>query len=144
MADVKVFDPDCEPDRGNNCERGKRGRRGPRGHDGRDGADGATGPTGVGGSTGTTGPTGPSGSETAQRFSYTVTGLEPDLDNIIIPLPTARANVLYMVWVQKATVAFQLDTNIAEASRTVINFVLTLSAMATAGDVFWFYVDDPT
>jgi len=81
---------------------------------------------------------------TTQRFAYTVTGLEPDLSDLVIPLPAARADALYQVQATQATAAFQLSMNIAAASRTNAQFVLSLSGPATAGDIFWFTVDDPT
>lgn len=80
------------------------------------------------------------------RFSYTVTGAEPALDALVIPLPALRATALYQVMVQMATDngGFQYTSNIDESSRTVAQFVLTLSSVAVAGDVFWFTVADPT
>jgi hypothetical protein len=84
------------------------------------------------------------GGGNAQRFAYEVVGDEPDLANLVIALPSARANALYQVWVQQGDVTSQLQTNVELASRTTAQFVLSLGADATAGDVFWFYVDDPT
>ncbi len=79
-----------------------------------------------------------------QRFSYTVTGVEPDLSELTIPLPAARANALYQVTPSQGTATFGLHMNVANASRTINQFVLSLSGNATAGDVFWFTVADPS
>lgn len=81
---------------------------------------------------------------TAQVFSYTVTGAEPDPDNLVITLPAARANALYQVQVTQSTNTSLLSGAIAAASRTTTQFVLSLTSDATAGDVFWFTVEDPT
>lgn len=81
---------------------------------------------------------------TAQVFSYEVTGLEPDPDNLVITLPAARANALYQVQVTQSTSTNFLGPQVAAASRTTTEFVLSLTSDATAGDIFWFTVEDPT
>lgn len=88
--------------------------------------------------------TGSGGTGNAQRFSYVVTGAEPDLMELEIPLPAARLDALYLVFPSQGTASFQYAMNVANASRTTTEFVLSLSAEATAGDVFWFDVVDPT
>jgi hypothetical protein len=82
--------------------------------------------------------------DTEQRFSYTVTGAEPDKANIVVALPAARANALYKVQCTQGTFAALLGQAVPVASRTNAQFVLSLSAMATAGDTFDFIVSDPT
>lgn len=77
-----------------------------------------------------------------QSFSYTVTGIEADLSELVIALPVARATALYRVTPAQGTCTFGLNMSVANASRTVNQFVLSLSGNATAGDVFWFDVAD--
>jgi hypothetical protein len=134
---------------------GPAGSTGTTGPTGTPGDTGSTGPAGSATSTGATGPTGPTGNAATgptgpdsggspQRFTYTVTGLEPDLSELTIPLPAARANALYQVTPAQATAAFQLGMNVDNGSRTVAQFVLSLSNDATAGDIFYFVVADLT
>lgn len=97
----------------------------------------------LGGTTDGTGGGGGSGNEL--RFSYTVTGAEPDLSELTILIPGApRFNATYQVGWSQGTATALLEGNIDNASRTTTQFVLTLSAEATAGDVFWFTVADPS
>lgn len=79
-----------------------------------------------------------------QRFSYVVTGSEPNLSELVITLPSPRANALYLVMVSQGTAASSLIANVDNGSRTTSQFVLTLSSDASPGDVFWFNVTDPT
>lgn len=103
------------------------------------------------GPTGPTGPTGPGGgggSGASQRFAYTVNGTEPDLSDIVIPLPAARPNAGYLVQVTQAiedplTQNF-LGPAVKPSSRTGAQFRLLLTSDAAVGDTFWFTVDDPT
>lgn len=82
-----------------------------------------------------------SGAGTPRAFSYTVLGTEPDLANLVIPLPAVRGSNAYLVWPQ-----MQAGTNFfgmpMVKSKTTSQFVLALSANATAGDVFAFYLVD--
>lgn len=96
------------------------------------------------GATSTGGGGGGGDSGDPQRFTYTVTGAEPDLSELVIALPAARASANYQVQVAQGTAAFGLNPNVANSSRTTTQFVLTLSNDATTGDVFWFTVVDPT
>lgn len=84
------------------------------------------------------------GGGNAQRFQYTVTGVEPDLSELVIPLPAARSDALYLVTPSQEQATYGLHANVATASKTTTQFTLSLSADATAGDVFSFIVDDPT
>jgi hypothetical protein len=77
-------------------------------------------------------------------FGYTVTGLEPDLANLIIPLPAARADALYRVFPAQNEAAADLMLRVDLSSRTVAQFVLSLSSAASVGDQFSFDVKDPT
>lgn len=81
---------------------------------------------------------------TEQVFSYTVTGLEPDPANLVIPLPAARADALYQVQCTQSTGTDFLGPQVPAASRTTAQFVLSLTSDASVGDVFWFTVQDPT
>lgn len=81
---------------------------------------------------------------TEQAFQYTVVGTEPDLENLVIALPSARANATYLVFPSQATFTNLLAMAVTNASRTTTQFVLSLSADATAGDVFSFLVVDHT
>jgi hypothetical protein len=128
MADVTIRGPDCDDEEGDRGHRGRRGRHGP------------TGPTGT---TGTTGPTGPSGGGGSfAAFQYTVTGLEPDLTELTITFPVPRVNLAYGIAIGQQQATALLASNVATASKTLLNFVLTLSAPATAGDIFTIFVAD--
>ncbi len=81
---------------------------------------------------------------TLQCFTYTVTGAEPVLSELVIPLPVARANTLYQVFPAQGQATFGLHMNVQTASKQVGQFTLSLSGDATAGDVFAFQVLDPT
>lgn len=93
----------------------------------------------AGGSGGGGGSTG-----NAQRFQYTVTGAEPDLTALVIALPAARANASYLVFYAQEQAAVLLSMAVLTANKTVAQFVLSLSASASIGDVFSFNVVDPT
>ncbi len=80
----------------------------------------------------------------ADRFNYTVTGLEPDLSELTIPLPETRADAAYEVTPSQSTATMLLLMNVDASSKTTAHFVLSLSANATAGDVFSFVVSDLT
>lgn len=80
----------------------------------------------------------------AQRFQYTVTGLEADLTELTIPLPVARSNASYLVFPAQEEATNQLTMSVDTASKTITEFVLSLSGEATAGDVFSFNVVDAT
>jgi hypothetical protein len=84
------------------------------------------------------------GAGLTQNFQYVVTGLEPDLGELVIALPAARPDALYLVFIAQEEATSQVTTNVATASKAVGQFVLTLSAEATAGDIFSFSVIDPT
>ena len=71
-----------------------------------------------------------------QPFSYTVTGLEPDLANITVPIAPPQPDGNYQLVVSQGTKTNFLTMSIA--SKTGANFVLELSSTATAGDVFDF------
>jgi hypothetical protein len=76
-----------------------------------------------------------------ELFSYTVTGLEPDLAAIPIVFGSARGDASYLVI---ATMQAGTDFLVPMiTTKTDAGFVLALSANATAGDVWAFYVADP-
>lgn len=81
---------------------------------------------------------------TQQVFAYQVDGTEADRSNIVIPLPAARADALYQVQITQSTAANYLGPKIQAASRTTTEFVMSLTANATVGDIFWFTVANPT
>jgi hypothetical protein len=72
-----------------------------------------------------------------------VTGSEPDLQNLTIPLPATRANALYNVQATLADFTTLLQLGVPVSSRTVSQFALSLSDQATPGDSFDFTVADP-
>ncbi len=76
-------------------------------------------------------------------FSYTVSGAEPDLSELVIPLPAVRGSTAYVVFPSQGDAALQVGMSVSAVSKTVNDFVLSLSINATAGDVFNFYVADP-
>ncbi len=78
-----------------------------------------------------------------QAFQYVVTGAEPDLSELTIPLPVARPNNTYLVIVQQAGVDVLLEYDIPDGSLTTTDFLMSLSAEASASDIFTFYVVDP-
>ncbi len=82
------------------------------------------------------------GSDGTQVFGYTVTGAEPDLANLVIALPVARATALYRVFPAQDQGAAFLAMRVDLTSRTVAQFVLSLSSNATTGDQFSFLVSD--
>lgn len=73
-------------------------------------------------------------------FEYEVTGAEPDLSELVIALPAVRADTNYRVFSSQGTATYQLAMNVDAASKTVAQFVLSLSGPATAGDVFNFII----
>lgn len=73
-------------------------------------------------------------------FTYTVTGGEPDLAALVIALPAAQPNANYSVFPAQSTFTNLLAMGVQAASKTVAQFVLTLSGNATAGDVFAFLI----
>ncbi len=79
-----------------------------------------------------------------QIFSYPVTGLEPDLANLVITLPTTRDDALYTVQVTMGTFTAILGEAVPVTNRTTTQFVLSLTAAAAAGDTFDFIICDPT
>ncbi len=79
-----------------------------------------------------------------QVFAYSVVGDEPDLSALVITLPVEEASTAYLVFPAMATVANHVTMSVATSSKTVALFVLSLSAPATAGDVFSFLISQPT
>ncbi len=73
-------------------------------------------------------------------FSYTVLGTEPDLANIVVPLPYVRPDAAYNVQATMGTFTAILGIAVPVLGRTVNDFVLSLTAGATAGDTFDFVV----
>lgn len=82
----------------------------------------------------------PSGAGLDVSFRYVVTGLEADLSNLAISLPSARASTSYAVQVTQEQFTSLLNMGVLTASKTTTQFVLSLGADATAGDVFSFIV----
>lgn len=79
-----------------------------------------------------------------QRFQYTVTGLEPDLSELTIPLPAARLNNAYLIQMSMEQATSIVGMAVDTASKTTTQFVLSLTGPATAGDIITFFVQDPT
>ena len=77
-----------------------------------------------------------------QVFQYVVTGMEADLNNLVIPLPAARPTADYVVLVSMEEFTAILATGVKTAGKAVNGFVLSLSAPASAGDVFSFEIKD--
>ena len=75
-------------------------------------------------------------------FQYTVTGSEPNKSELVIALPEAQLDSGYAVLVSQEQATYQLTMSVATSSKTTTQFVLTLSADATAGDVFSFTILD--
>lgn len=73
-------------------------------------------------------------------FQYTVTGAEPDLANLVIALPSAEPSASYAVHPAQEQFTNLLAMGVLTASKTTTQFVLSLAANATAGDVFSFLV----
>jgi len=82
------------------------------------------------------GGSGGGGSGHTQTFRYTVTGLEPDLANLVIPVSPAQPDGNYQVVSGQGARTFFYG--MAIDSQTGASFVLALSAAASAGDVFEF------
>lgn len=82
------------------------------------------------------------GSGSAVSFQYTVIGTEPDLQNLVIPLPAARASVNYGVQVELGTFTNMLTHAVPDGTKALNQFVLALSGNASAGDTFQFAVQD--
>lgn len=77
-----------------------------------------------------------------QSFQYVVTGAEPDLTSIAIPLPAARASATYVVTCTCNGVTDILDVDCPRSTYTINGFTLVLTSAAQAGDVFGFHVFD--
>jgi hypothetical protein len=77
-----------------------------------------------------------------QVFSYTVTGAEPDKDNIVIALPVARANANYKVFPSQGQFTNLMSMGVLTASRQVGQFTLSTTSDTAAGDIFNFIVID--
>lgn len=76
------------------------------------------------------------GGASVAAFSYTVTGAEADRSELTIPLPSSRSDTNYSITPSQETATYLLGMRVT--SKTTSNFVLSLSANATAGDVFKF------
>ncbi len=76
-------------------------------------------------------------------FSYTVTGLEPDLSEITIPLPAARLDDDYLVLFTSGGVVNEVTADIPPGTKTVAQFLAIFSADLTAGDLLTFLVANP-
>lgn len=74
------------------------------------------------------------GTTHVQPFSYTVTGLEPDLANITIPIVPSQPDGNYQVAVEQGAKTFFLVTS--TSNKLAASFILNLSGNATVGDVF--------
>jgi hypothetical protein len=79
-----------------------------------------------------------------QSFQYTVTGVEPDLSELIILLPVALANTSYNVVVTTQGAAQIMAYDVANVSKTTTQFVLSSTANFQAGDVIGFLVSPLT
>ena len=79
-----------------------------------------------------------------QRFQYEVPGELDDFSELVIVLPLERSNANYLVfWAQEEAVN-ALDGNVQTGSKTTEQFTLSLTGNASEGDIFSFYVVDPT
>lgn len=134
MADVILL-PGCCEEALDECKRGKRGHPGPRG---RQGPPGPEGPTGATGPTGPQGPQGPTGLSGVQAFTYTVLGTEPNLSEITITLPIARADANYVVMVNAQNVLNVFAPDVTTKTNT--NFLFIATGDLNAGDVIAFLV----
>jgi len=76
-------------------------------------------------------------------FNYTVLGTEPDLANLVIPLPATQPDTGYFVQPWQAEHARFLAMATPDSGKTTTHFVLNLSANATTNDVFNFTVMHP-
>ncbi len=83
-------------------------------------------------------PNAGAGGSSLQVFQYTVTGVEPDLSELTITLPTAMLNTNYGVVAtcQDVTNIASFDVN----TKTLTNFVLSVTGDMTTGDVIAFFV----
>lgn len=82
------------------------------------------------------------GGGTTQAFTYTATGLEADPAELTIPLPATRADANYLVFWSQGAATVLLAGRIT--TKTVDDFVLTLSADSSDNDEFNFHVVDPS
>jgi hypothetical protein len=80
----------------------------------------------------------------AQRFTYTASGAEGSSFNV--PLPATRANANYLVFVNQADVVggAALMITCPATGRTNAQFPVIVSSSLVGGEVFEFYVADPT
>lgn len=76
-----------------------------------------------------------------QPFTYTVTGVEPDLANLVIPVSPSQPDGAYVVVSSQGNRASFLG--MAIESQVGAHFVLALTNVATAGDVFEFVLTRP-
>jgi hypothetical protein len=90
-----------------------------------------------------TGPTGPT-SSSLQVFEYTVTGVEPDLSELVIPIPTATANTNYGVMATCQGCAGIVPFDIPNTLKTTTQFVAIATGSLTAGDVIAFFLSPLT
>jgi hypothetical protein len=79
-----------------------------------------------------------------QTFRYVVTGIEPNLLDLIIPLPLARASVNYNVEVSGGGLTNELTFDCPIAGYAVNQFHCKPSGVVTAGDVLLITVEDLT
>jgi len=87
-------------------------------------------------------PNAGAGGSSLQVFSYTVTGLEADLSELTIAIPTAMTNTNYGV-----SATCQTVVNIASFdvhTKTTTQFVLSATGDMTTGDVIMFFVAPTT
>ncbi len=75
---------------------------------------------------------------TIQTFQYVVTGLEPDLTEIAVTLPTPMPDSFYAVIATCQGCDRIAAFDVYPSSRTSIGFVLTSSGALSAGDVVAF------
>ena len=84
---------------------------------------------------------GGSGGIANQRvFTYTVTGLEPDPTEIVVPLPAAMPTTSYQVFVSCQGCVNVVATDVAQAGKSTTQFVLSTTDSLVAGDKVAFYV----
>jgi hypothetical protein len=75
-----------------------------------------------------------------QVFTYTVTGAEPDLSELVIPIPIATANTNYGVVATCQGCAGIVPFDIPNTLKTTTQFVAIATGNLTTADVIVFFL----
>ena len=86
----------------------------------------------------------PGGGSGPQVFEYTVTGAEPVLSELVIPIPVATADTSYGVVATCQGCSGIVPFDIPGASKTTTQFVAIATGDLTAGDVIAFFLSPLT